>query len=332
MSERQRLDADRVRATANGRWREILPRCGVPEWALRDQHQPCPGCGGTDRYRFDDQDGAGTFICSRGGGEPAAGDGFALLQHVHGWRFPDALRAVADALGMGDGDVPEPAARPAHPEPAPKAKDKRTTLAPRERERWAKAKTITADTPAGRYLQGRGCAIPPADGDLRWHPRVKHWPSGHQGPAVVALVTTPVTVEPITLHFTWIAPDGAGKAAVDPPRLTLPGHTNEGVVRLWPDDAVTTGLLVGEGIESCLTAAHGFTPVWSTLNAGNLKKLPVLPGIEALSIAADNDGAGLKAADACARRWYDANAEVRVWTAAQPGADMNDVWRPADAA
>ena len=65
------------------------------------------------------------------------------------------------------------------------------------------------------------------------------------------------------------------------------------MVRLWPDEAVTYGLCVGEGLETCLTAAHGFTPVWACLDAGNLAGLPVLPGVEALTIVADHDEAGL---------------------------------------
>jgi hypothetical protein len=250
-----------------------------------------------------------------------------LIQHVTGRGFAEVLRMVADALGIGDGDAPPPP--PTAPRVhAPAKPEKRTELAPEWAARWQKARPITADCPAGRYLTGRGCALPPADGDLRWHPQVKHWKADHIGPALIALVTAAVTGRARTLHFTWIAPDGSRKADLGEhdARLVLPGHSNVGVVRLWPDQEVTTGLLVGEGIESALTAAHGFTPVWATLNAGNLAKLPPLPGVEALTIVADHDRAGLDAAEACARRWTDTGHEVRIWTAAQPGADPNDKW------
>ncbi len=88
-----------VKAAARGRWCDILPALGIPAEALTNRHRPCPGCGGTDRFRFDDKDGNGTWFCS-GGGEPRSGDGFALLAHVRGLLPFDALLAVAGYLGL----------------------------------------------------------------------------------------------------------------------------------------------------------------------------------------------------------------------------------------
>ena len=99
----------------------------------------------------------------------------------------------------------------------------------------------------------------------------------------------------MTVHRTWIRPDGT-KAPVDKPRLLWPGLPKlGGVVRLWPDDEVTLGLCVAEGIETALTAARGFGLAWACLDAGNLAALPVLDGIEALTIVADHDPAGIAA-------------------------------------
>ena len=72
------------------------------------------------------------------------------------------------------------------------------------------------------------------------------------------------------------------------------------MVRLWPDEEVTSGLCVAEGVETALTAARGFGLAWACLDAANLAALPVLPGVEALTIVADHDEAGIRAADACA--------------------------------
>ena len=121
-----------VKAAASGRWPGILSRLGVRSDTLVDRHGPCPGCGGKDRFRFDDAE-AGSFICSQGGGGTLAGDGFALLEHVHGWDASRALREVAGVLGiaLGDGSsaprpgvdpgpgvaaVPRPAKGPKRPE------------------------------------------------------------------------------------------------------------------------------------------------------------------------------------------------------------------------
>lgn len=94
-----------VKTAARGRWPEILPALNVPRDALRAKHGPCPGCGGKDRYRFDDRGGDGTWYCS-GGGEPRHGDGFDLLGHVHGWAPAEALEAVGRHLGVEGSALP----------------------------------------------------------------------------------------------------------------------------------------------------------------------------------------------------------------------------------
>ena len=88
---------------------------------------------------------------------------------------------------------------------------------------------------------------------------------------------------------------------------------------------------MAEGLETALTAALGFGLAWAVLDVGNLGGLPVLPGVEALTIVADHDEAGARAADACGRRWADAGCEVRVWKAPARGADLNDYAREATA-
>jgi hypothetical protein len=189
---------------------------------------------------------------------------------------------------------------------------------------WARCLSITTDSVAGRYLIGRGCTLPHPDGHLRWHPRCRH-PSGHKGPALVALVTHAVTAEPMTLHTTWLTVDGTGKARLDKPRLLKSGYPKKGgVVRLWPDEEVNLGLAVAEGIETALAAAVGFAPIWSCIDASNLGTLPVLDGIDCLTIVADHDPTGLKAAEACGRRWAEDGCEVRIWRSPVQGEDFND--------
>ena len=205
---------------------------------------------------------------------------------------------------------------------------------------WASRRPIAPGTVAGRYLTGRGCALPPPDGDLAWHPDVYHPAEERSFPALLALVTHAVTGAPMTLHRTFLAPDGGGKAPVAKPRLLVKGGDKAGgVVRLWPDEEVATGLCVAEGVETALTAARGFGLAWACLDAGNLAGLPVLAGVEALTVVADHDApnpktgkrAGLEAARECARRWLEAGREVRVWKAPAEGADLNDYAREAAA-
>ncbi|MGQ7939514.1 toprim domain-containing protein [Paraburkholderia sp. D1E] len=176
------------------------------------------------------------------------------------------------------------------------------------------------------YLTARRCAIPPGDGDLRYCDALRH-PSGYTGPALIAQVTDVLTREPISLHHTWVCSDGS-KPNITPPRLLLSGHRKKnGVIRLSPDEAVTNGLAVAEGIETALSVAHVFTPVWSCIDKGNLSDFPVLDGIEVLLIISDHDDVGLRAAHVCAQRWIDAGREVRIACSPVSGEDLNDVVR-----
>jgi phage/plasmid primase-like uncharacterized protein len=170
------------------------------------------------------------------------------------------------------------------------------------------------------YLQHRGCALPPSDSHLRYSPIDGKYP-----PSLCACITDAVTGKPISLHFTRLASDGRGKAGSDCDKQLLRGHRKKGgVIRLWLDADVTNGVAIAEGIETALAAAHLFSPVWAAVDAGNLAALPALPGIESITIFADHDDAGLRAARECGRRWRDAGREVRITTPATQGHDIAD--------
>nr|WP_254281973.1 primase-helicase zinc-binding domain-containing protein [Escherichia coli] len=67
---------------ALGHWPRILPALGIQ--VLKNRHQPCPVCGGSDRFRFDDREGRGTRYCNQCG----AGDGLKLVEKVFGVSRP----------------------------------------------------------------------------------------------------------------------------------------------------------------------------------------------------------------------------------------------------
>lgn len=94
------LDFKQAKLLARGRWEEILSRIGYPFTATApNEHVACPMCGGIDRFRFDNENGDGSFICSQGTGEAIAGDGFELLEHG-GKSAAEALQAVTHALSV----------------------------------------------------------------------------------------------------------------------------------------------------------------------------------------------------------------------------------------
>jgi putative DNA primase/helicase len=96
-------------AAARGRWPEILAAlAGLSDAELSDRHQPCPLCGGTDRYRFDDKDGSGSWFCNQCGGKDqrgGAGSGIDLLMRRQGWSFVEAARQVEAFLGLVPDDT-----------------------------------------------------------------------------------------------------------------------------------------------------------------------------------------------------------------------------------
>lgn len=93
---------------ARGRWPDLLQQLGglTPD-QLTDKHQPCPLCGGKDRYRFDDQDGSGSWFCNKCGGKACTGgggNGMDLLMRRMGWDFAEAAKRVKQHLAV----IPKP--------------------------------------------------------------------------------------------------------------------------------------------------------------------------------------------------------------------------------
>ncbi|MGH2302368.1 primase-helicase zinc-binding domain-containing protein [Enterobacter hormaechei] len=78
---------------ACGHWPRILPALGVK--VIKNRHQACPVCGGSDRFRFDDKEGRGTWFCNQCG----AGDGLKLVEKVFGVTASEAAGKVNAVTG-----------------------------------------------------------------------------------------------------------------------------------------------------------------------------------------------------------------------------------------
>lgn len=101
----------RITELANGHWPSILGvLAGLSSTQLSDKHQPCPLCGGKDRYRFDDQDGNGSWYCNKCGGRDqsgGAGSGMDMLMRRTGWSFAEAAQRIEQHLNIAP-QRPEP--------------------------------------------------------------------------------------------------------------------------------------------------------------------------------------------------------------------------------
>ncbi|KAJ9432139.1 primase-like DNA-binding domain-containing protein [Pantoea sp. YR343] len=85
--------SDTVKAAA-GFWPQLLPALGISIHAS-GRHGACPVCGGKDRFRFDNQDGRGTWHCNQCG----AGDGLNLVEKALDVSTKEAAIKIADMLG-----------------------------------------------------------------------------------------------------------------------------------------------------------------------------------------------------------------------------------------
>ena len=82
-----------VRVKATGHWQPIFERLGIP---TNRSEGPCPACGGSTRYRFDDKDGRGTYFCSHCG----AGTGLDLVMKVRQCGAREAAVMVAEVMAL----------------------------------------------------------------------------------------------------------------------------------------------------------------------------------------------------------------------------------------
>jgi putative DNA primase/helicase len=277
------------------RWPAVLEQLGVSPEYLVNRHGPCPGrgCGGKDRFRFDNKYGRGDFFCNQCG----AGDGFTLLQRVHGWDFRTAKARVLAAAGMTDGhgfratSVVSAPMRP-HLSTTPIAQ------APGRVIRLRRETCALQDCEdAVSYLNSRSLWPAAAESTLRAHVGVDYFDEGQKigrYPALVADVRDHAG-EIVTSHVTYL--DNGRKLADRTPRKMLSSLQGREAcaVRLYPIHGDSMG--IGEGIETCIAASvlHDM-PVWAALNTSLLAKFTPPADIKRLIVYLDRDVAGLTAA------------------------------------
>jgi len=333
-----------LRERARHHWQGILGNLGI-SGSLKNKHQPCPCCGGKDRFRFDDKDGYGTFICNQCG----AGDGFRLVMNLLQCDFKHAASIVESYLGNGWVNAHPIATTPAKTQEQPeKQQDKQAKLL----SIFEQAKPLTPDSPAVQYLHQRGITLrarariaPEIPQMLRYHPALPYWTQHdsepmHMGnrPALIAAITQlDGTLQ--GLHCTYLQQGTWQKLAIVHPQTGEPlpakkmqtrygGALTGAAVQLYPIQ--NNRLAVAEGIETALAAREllpNCPPVWAALSANGMASL-VLPGsINELWIIADNDTPrpiGMQAAETLANRAIKAGIAVKLWQPETQGWDALD--------
>ena len=104
-------DVPAIKGAARGQWASILAAIGgVAVDLLDSKNHPCPGCGGTDRFRFTNVNGDGSVFCNQCNHD--CGDGIAALMWLRGWTFLEALAELAKHLGVASATAGHPSGKP----------------------------------------------------------------------------------------------------------------------------------------------------------------------------------------------------------------------------
>jgi hypothetical protein len=272
----------------------------------------CPVCGGRDRFAVSIR--KQIFLC-RGCGR--SGDVIAMTQHIDRCDFKTAVQTLA-------GDDPRPIATAVKPVVLQETESDAQKTA-RALRIWNDEASEVNDTLGEQYLRRRGLDLPEDDEALRFCYACPF--NGTHYPALVALFRDIHSNEPRAIHRIAITSGGALIAK------RMLGRVGGCAVKLDADTDVGQGLVIGEGVETCLAARMlGLKPCWALGSAGAIRSFPLLGGVDCLTILVDNDPpdkngrqAGQEAAAECSERWTSGGREVRRIVPRRQGADMADL-------
>jgi len=288
------VNIDALKLECKGKWEGIFNHFGID---VGRRHQPCPYCGGEDRFRFDNKFGDGNYFCNQCG----AGDGLSLIQKCTGIQFPDLIKRVSGVVGMVE-------------EKKENTVDDIEARRKNLRSLWSKSKKLTGSDPVMNYLMSRKITLTPDD--VMFCPQCYESETKKEIPAMVAIFKSK-DGQPIGMHRTYL--NGPKKADIKNPKKMMPPLENQagGAVRLLSPGGMfeKETLGIAEGIETALSAAQMFmVATWACLSTTLLEKFEPPPNVRKFVIFSDNDAnySGQKAAYTLAQRLYQKNFIVDV--------------------
>ncbi|ARJ42895.1 DNA primase [Pantoea alhagi] len=293
-------------------------RLGVHPQHHRCFKGECPICGARGKFRIDDQNGAGTWICTCGSG---SGDGMALLTQTQGKPFSILCGEIDQLISNNYRHIPIPVN-------SSTAKQRQRVIS-----KFSKLMSLR-DTSAAEYLRQRGINKLPTDA-VRFNDHQRH--AGRVYQALYALATDDKG-ELCYLHQTLLDGDKKAQIGSSAKRLkslqeqTYLDHARSVAVRMFP---VSSTLGIAEGIETALSCNQIYgVNTWATLNSGFMKKFRVPAGVKNLIIFADMDkhsATGHAAAFECAHGNLLAKNDIeKISVHWCDGGDFNDLLMNGD--
>ena len=279
-----------------------LKRVGALEY-----QGPCPACGGRDRFSINTA--KGVFNCRNC---CVGGDAVALVRHVLGFGFNEALQFIGDKrvreVSAQHAQKTRSSRQSRHLDAIEASRPNKTAQVAQsgdDTQRTADAIQLFREsvdprgTIAETYFKSRSLEIADLAGRVvRWNPRIG---------AVIALFRNITSGAPQAISRTFLDADGRKIE-----RKFL-GPVGRSAVMLDSFDSVNQGLHISEGIESGQAARQlGLRPCWAVGSAGAVAAFPVLSGITCLTLLGENDEASGRAVQACGERWHDAGRVVLV--------------------
>ena len=303
------MDAKQIKQQANGKWHGVMSALGISVPGDTNQHSACPICGpgeNSHRFRFDDKNGDGTWICTQCG----AGDGIELVKRSKNISLPDTLKMIAGVSGACE----------CKPKPHKPDIDPAKAL----NSLWQSSKPLDGKDPVSQYLRARGLVIERPK-CLRYCPQCYESKTKTHYPAMIAKVTSP-DGKPVSLHRTYLDGKG-GKAQLESPKKLMKGKSGikGSAIRLYPPKDDLIG--VAEGVETAISATQLFSiPTWALISTSIMEGFVPPDGIRRVTIFADNDSnyAGQKSAYALANKLFLKDYIVEVVVPDEVG-DFNDV-------
>jgi DNA primase len=229
--------------------------------------------------------------------EPSPGHYHCFGCGAHGdvvdWLMKERRMAWGEAMSHM-GATPTPSRSQIVTPPAAEPQAARSPTLAAARQVWAEA-VRARGTIVEAYLGGRRLSLPD-DAPIRFHPECQRGPRDRTGcailaPAMVCLMTDPVSGEPTGVHRTFLTGAGSKAPPITRDDRVLPSKSilgRWGSIRVPPPNETRGALAISEGLENGMSAQvlleWEWSPIWAAGCQGSIAAFPVLPWATSLTI------------------------------------------------